>query len=85
LKKFTSEKIEKKSFPEIFFRKKSGLCPTANFFLAKLIGTDDNRRMPWWRGLVQGCQMVSFQTKNPNLGKFCMALDSKILIYFIAI
>jgi hypothetical protein len=23
----------------------------------------------------QGCQMVYFQTKNPNLGKFLMALD----------
>jgi hypothetical protein len=24
----------------------------------------------------QGCQMVSFQTKNPNLGKFCRALEN---------
>jgi hypothetical protein len=23
----------------------------------------------------QGCQMVYFQTKNPNVGKFLMALD----------
>jgi hypothetical protein len=23
----------------------------------------------------QGCQMVSFQTKNPNLGKFWRALE----------
>jgi hypothetical protein len=29
--------------------------------------------------------MVSFQTKNPNLGKFWSALDGKILIYFMAI
>jgi hypothetical protein len=29
--------------------------------------------------------MVSFQTKNPNLGKFWRALDWKILIYFMAI
>jgi hypothetical protein len=29
----------------------------------------------------QGCQMVSFQTKNPNLGKFWWALDWKMLIY----
>jgi hypothetical protein len=28
--------------------------------------------------------MVSFQTKNPNLGKFWMALDGKMLIYFRA-
>jgi hypothetical protein len=26
-------------------------------------------------GLEQGCQMVYFQTKNPNLGKFLRALD----------
>jgi hypothetical protein len=29
--------------------------------------------------------MVSFQTKNPNLGKFWMTLDWKMLIYFRAI
>jgi hypothetical protein len=33
----------------------------------------------------QGCQMVSFQTKNLNLGKFWRALDWKMLIYFMAI
>jgi hypothetical protein len=33
----------------------------------------------------QGCQMVSFQTKNPNLCKFCRALDWTVFIYFIAI
>jgi hypothetical protein len=32
----------------------------------------------------QGCQMVSFRTKNPNLGKFWSALDGKMLIYFRA-
>jgi hypothetical protein len=29
--------------------------------------------------------MVSFQTKNPNLGKFCRDLDWKMLIYFVSI
>jgi hypothetical protein len=29
--------------------------------------------------------MVSFPTKNPNLGKFWSASDGKILIYFSAI
>jgi hypothetical protein len=33
----------------------------------------------------QGCQMVCFQTKNLNLGKFLRALDWKMLIYFMAI
>jgi hypothetical protein len=32
---------------------------------------------------VQGCQMVCFQTKNPNLGKFWRTLDWKMLIYFM--
>jgi hypothetical protein len=33
----------------------------------------------------QGCQIVCFQTKNPNLGKFGRALDWKMLIYFMPI
>jgi hypothetical protein len=33
----------------------------------------------------QGCQMVHFQTKNPNLGKLWRALTWKRLIYFMAI
>jgi hypothetical protein len=35
--------------------------------------------------IYQGCQMVCFQTKNPNLGKFWRALDRKKLIYFMPI
>jgi hypothetical protein len=31
----------------------------------------------------QGCQMVCFQTKNPNLGKFWRVLQWKILVYFM--
>jgi hypothetical protein len=33
----------------------------------------------------QGCQMVYFQTKNPNLGKFWRALEWKMLVYFMTI
>jgi hypothetical protein len=33
----------------------------------------------------QGCQMVYFQTKNPNLGKFLRVLQRKVLVYFVAI
>jgi hypothetical protein len=33
----------------------------------------------------QGCQMVYFQTQNPNLGKFWSVLQSKMLVYFMAI
>jgi hypothetical protein len=30
----------------------------------------------------QGCQMVCFQTKNPNLGKFWRVLQWKKMVYF---
>jgi hypothetical protein len=34
---------------------------------------------------LQGCQMVYFQTKNPNLGQFRRALEWKMLTHFMAI
>jgi hypothetical protein len=36
-------------------------------------------------GRIQGCQMVCFQTKNPELGKFWRVLLWKILVYFMTI
>jgi hypothetical protein len=33
-------------------------------------------------GSFQGCQMVYFQTNNPNLGKFLTVLHWTILVYF---
>jgi hypothetical protein len=36
-------------------------------------------------GREQGCQMVCFQTKNSNLGKFRRALELKMLLYFMTI
>jgi hypothetical protein len=46
------------------------------YYLAtQVVGRDDN----------QGCQMVYFQTKNPNLGKFWMDLEWKMLLYFMTI
>jgi hypothetical protein len=33
----------------------------------------------------QGCQMVCFQTQNPNLGKFWRVLQWKILVNFMTI
>jgi hypothetical protein len=36
-------------------------------------------------GEQQGCRMVSFQTKNPNLGKFWRVLLWKLLLYFMTI
>jgi hypothetical protein len=41
------------------------------------------KRLPFY--LEQGCQMVYFQTKNPNLGKFWRALELKMLVYFMTI
>jgi hypothetical protein len=35
--------------------------------------------------LAQGCQMVSFQTKNPNFGQIWRALGWKRLLYFMPI
>jgi hypothetical protein len=31
----------------------------------------------------QDCQIVCFQTKNPNLGKFCRVLQWKMMVYFM--
>jgi hypothetical protein len=39
------------------------------------------RSAPLATGNVQGCQMVCFQTKNPNLGKFWKALEWKSLFF----
>jgi hypothetical protein len=36
-------------------------------------------------GLNQGCQMVYYQTKNTNLGKFWRVLHRKMLVSFMAI
>jgi hypothetical protein len=36
-------------------------------------------------GVTQGCQMVYFQTKKANLGKFWRALECNMLIYFMPI
>jgi hypothetical protein len=33
----------------------------------------------------QGCQMVCFQTKNPNMGKFWRVLQWKMLVHFMDI
>jgi hypothetical protein len=32
---------------------------------------------------MRGCQMVYFQTKNPNLGKLWKALEWEMLVYFM--
>jgi hypothetical protein len=51
-----------------------------NIYVVKYWMQDPLRGIP-----RQGCQMVCFQTKNPNLGKFFRVSDWKMLIYFMAI
>jgi hypothetical protein len=41
--------------------------------------------LPVSHGVIQGCQMVCFQTKNPNLGKFWRVLLWTILAYLMTI
>jgi hypothetical protein len=50
------------------------------FFSLNISGSGANRRTS-----EQGCQMVCFQTKNPNLGKFWRVLQWEIFIYFMII
>jgi hypothetical protein len=42
-------------------------------------------RLNYFLGLKQNCQMVYFQTKKPNFGKFWRALDWEMLIYIMVI
>jgi hypothetical protein len=46
---------------------------SATVLLRKITGKKSN----------QGCQMVCFQTKNPNSGKFWNVLQWKMLVYFM--
>jgi hypothetical protein len=41
--------------------------------------------VPLFLSRLKGCQMVYFQTKNPNLGKFWSVLQLKICTYFMTI
>jgi hypothetical protein len=63
-------------------------CFNVSSFLAMPpIGLTSVKRIKGFGGhfviLDQGCQMVCFQTKNPNLGKFWRVLQSKMLVYFM--
>jgi hypothetical protein len=41
----------------------------------KFVGLAPGQSEAFSFGQKQGCQMVCFQTKNPNLGKFWRALE----------
>jgi hypothetical protein len=49
--------------------------------------SDENKNVLLLRALrcVQGCQMVYFPTKNPNLSKSLRALQWKIFVHFVII
>jgi hypothetical protein len=67
----------------------SGLLLFKWFRLCKprsLQGTRENKSKKIGKnGAEQGCQMVCFQTKNTNLGKFWRVLQWKFLVYFMVI
>jgi hypothetical protein len=65
----------------IIFYQKNGLGYILGYFFTNPSGHPGTLLSP----TCQGCQMVSFQTKNTNLGKFWRALNGKMLIYFRAI
>jgi hypothetical protein len=43
------------------------------------------KKIPCRGHVQQGCQMIYFQTKNPNLGKFSRASSCTMLINFTVI
>jgi hypothetical protein len=54
-------------FPSAMCRPRSGLCLSAMYVMT--------------HATCQGCQMVCFQTKNSNLGKFWMVLQWKMWFF----
>jgi hypothetical protein len=52
------------------------------FNIFVLNNSDLNKKCIASDAQIQGGQMVHFQTKNPNLGKFRRALELKRLVYF---
>jgi hypothetical protein len=49
--------------------------------MSKLEKCPATQRLEKWL-LRQGCQMVHFQTANPNLGNFWRVLEWKILVFY---
>jgi hypothetical protein len=68
---------------EVVQRKADGWCPqwSKNETLCCL--RDANNEALFYSS--QCCQMICFQIKHPNLGKFWRVLQCKILVYFMTI
>jgi hypothetical protein len=70
------------SFKKSLYAVKNSDCvPCVSLTLGALLKTEASFSNTL---LYQGCQMVCFQTQNPNLGNW-KALLWKILVYFISI
>jgi hypothetical protein len=65
------------------------LCPHLCMYVTRshayIVVPDRTRMFTYTLTSNQGCQMVNFQTKNPNLGKFSRVLQCKMLVYFMSI
>jgi hypothetical protein len=81
------KKSEQKKLEKIETKRRlhKWLCATTCYDLFLVMpfigGTVQNWRL-LFAPLMQGCQMVWFQTQNPNLGIFRSALDWKMCIKF---
>jgi hypothetical protein len=62
-----------------------GAAATAVSKVGRLQGDLGMMKLFSWAPRSQGCQMVYFQIKNRNLGKFWRVLQWKMLVYFIDI
>jgi hypothetical protein len=54
------------------------ICSYVIFIVGTYVGLSPELNSNW--GPSQGCQMVSFQTKSPKLGKFWRALQWKMTV-----
>jgi hypothetical protein len=51
----------------------------------QMVGIKTKWKIGFRASVQQGCQIVCFQTKNPNLGKFWSALEWKMLVHVMVI
>jgi hypothetical protein len=58
---------------------------TSQCMYSSIIEMSVRKRRQSCSARVQGCQMVYFQTKNRNLGKFWRVLQWRMEVYFLAL
>jgi hypothetical protein len=66
-----------KSRAKAMLSKSSGICrkKLLHFVDARSLFFVECNTLPKFAAYIQGCQMVYFQTQNPNLGRFWRALE----------